>query len=92
MINAKGTVRIYHNPTQGWLVDTPIALSATELQNAINYHKKSVLECIRFKRSERKEELMTILRKLSVQTIKQNLVNEYPWQKEKNLFIDRELI
>jgi hypothetical protein len=79
--------RIYHTK-DGWVIDTPVGLSVVGLAAAIEWHKKIIRQRMKSYSPEKREQHGKILSQLTPQTISQRLVNKYPWEQEKTMYLN----
>jgi hypothetical protein len=79
--------RIYHTK-DGWVIDTPVSLALPQLARAIEWHKKVIKQRMKSYGQAKREQHGKILSQLTPQTISQRLVNKYPWEQEKAIYLN----
>lgn len=79
------SVRIYHNE-KGWIIETHIPLTITQLKAAIKFHKNIIKERAKAWTKEKQEIYGKLLNQLNEKTIHYRLIGEYPYDKDRILY------
>jgi len=78
-------VRIYHNEN-GWIAETAIPLTETQLKAAITFHKNVLMQRAKGWTKEKQESHGKLLNQLNEKTIRHKLIPAYPWEQDRILY------
>lgn len=76
--------RIYHN-TNGWIIETPVPLTETQLKAAIKFHKDVLLDRSKGWSDEKRRVYSALIAGLDEKTIRHKLTSSYPWERDRIL-------
>lgn len=77
-------VRIFYNEN-GWIVETAIPLSVTQLEAAIKFHKNVMRQRYGNWDKDKQESYGKLLDELTPQSIRHKLIGQYPWEQDRIL-------
>lgn len=81
------TPRIYHHREHGWIIETPIGLSPTELDRAIQFHKKVQLDKVRsMKSGDERDRAIRLLELLTTDSIRQSVRPAQDWMQDRIIY------
>lgn len=90
IVKAPPPARLRWSVENGWVVDTTISLRRHELAALVAHAKKVQGERIRAAApGDRREQMISALAALTPEAIRQNVVPEKPWLKDRLIYTDR---
>lgn len=77
-------LRVYFQEAGGWLIETPIGLTQSQVIAAVKWARKNfAAQALAYGPGDRRDAIERNLQTLTPQTVQQKLISRYPWERDR---------